>query len=368
MPKKFIPVAEPSFGKKELAFAVDAIRSTWISSQGEYIDAFERNFAKYIGVPYAVATTNGTVAIHLALAALGVGKGDEVILPDLTFVSTANAVVYTGAKPVMVDVDPATWCMAPTALERAITPRTKVIMPVHLYGHPADMDAIVKIAKRHKVHVLEDAAEAHGAHHRGRIVGSIGTLGAFSFYGNKIITTGEGGMVVTKSKKLYERLRMLRNQGAHPSRKYWYTEVGFNYRLTNLQAAIGVAQLEQIDTFIAKKRQIAHWYRTYLAGVPDITLSTEADGMRSVYWMVCLLVKSKATRDRLRRALDAKGIETRPFFHPITDMPMYRGKHNAPTPAAHDLSRRGLNLPSGVPLTQNQVRFICAAIKTSLAQ
>ena len=247
---KMIPIAEPLLEEEELNNVMEAVKSGWISSKGKFIPEFEENFARYCGVKHSVATSNGTVALHLALATLGIKEGDEVIVPTLTFIATANAVRYTGAKPVFVDSNPDYWCIDPEKIEGAITPKTRAIIPVHLYGHPCDMEAIMAVAKKHDLYVIEDAAEAHGAEHKGRKVGSFGDIACFSFYGNKIITTGEGGMCLTDDEILAERMRILRDHGMNPGKRYWHDIVGFNYRMTNMQAAIGVAQLEKIDRVI----------------------------------------------------------------------------------------------------------------------
>jgi len=266
----FIPISKPSITKKEIAYVTDAVRSGWVSSLGKYIDMFEEKFAAYCGTKYAVATSNGTTALHLVLAALGITARDEVIISDLTFVATGNAVKYTGAKVVTVDIEEETLCIKPEAIKKAITSKTKAIIPVHLYGHPANMEEINKIAKKHNLFVIEDAAEAHGAEVNGKKVGSLGHAGVFSFYGNKIITTGEGGMITTNDEELYKKMRYLRDHAMSKEKRYWHTEVGFNYRMTNLQAALGVAQLERIDELLAKKEEIFKWYQEGLKDVKGI--------------------------------------------------------------------------------------------------
>ena len=318
-----IPVAAPVIGERELGYVTDAVRSGWVSSIGPYIERFERAFAEYVGVSYAVAVSNGTVGLHLALHALGIGPGDEVLVPDLTFVATAHAVLQTGATPVFVDVEPDTWCLDPVAAERAITPCTRAIMPVHLYGHPVDMDAIQRLADNHALFIVEDAAEAPGAEYHGRRVGSIGKVGVFSFYGNKIITTGEGGMVTTNDAALAGRLRYLKDHGMNPQCRYYHTELAFNYRMTNIQAALGLAQLEQIECFIKQKRRIFHWYAEGLAGVPGITLNAERPGTRNVYWMSSLVLTNdcRITRQELADGLRLQGIDSRPFFVPMHQLP-----------------------------------------------
>lgn len=366
MKPKFIPVSEPSITQKEIDYVFDAVKSGWVSSLGEYITKFEEEFAKYIGVKYALTTSNGTVALHLALVSLGIKQGDEVLVPDLTFVATANAVAYTGATPVFVDVDPETWCIDPEDIKRKITPRTKAIIPVHLYGHPADMDAIKELADEYDLFVIEDAAEAHGAEYKGKRVGSLGTCGVFSFYGNKIITTGEGGMMTTNDENLYEKAKYLRDHAMSKDKRYWHTEIGFNYRITNMQAALGLAQLERIKELIDKKRLIFKWYKEFLSDVEGIKLNPEKEYAKNVYWMVCLVLDDNVeiNRDDLMTELKKRGIDTRPFFYPLSSMPMYGGK--AINRVAKFLSERGLNLPSGVNLKKGQIEWITQEIKTIL--
>lgn len=363
---KFIPVSEPSITQKEIDYVLDAVKSGWVSSLGEYITKFEQEFAKYIGVKYALTTSNGTVALHLALVALGIKQGDEVLVPDLTFVATANAVAYTGATPVFVDVDPETWCIDPEDTRKKITPKTKAIIPVHLYGHPADMDAINEIAREYGLSVIEDAAEAHGAEYKGKKVGSLGICGIFSFYGNKIITTGEGGMITTNDESLYERAKYLRDHAMSKDKRYWHTEIGYNYRMTNMQAALGLAQLERIEELIDKKRKIFNWYKELLSEMEGIKLNPEMPWAKNVYWMVCVLLGDniRINRDTLMLKLKEKGIDTRPFFYPISEMPMYGG--NAKNRVAKYLSEKGINLPSATNLSREDVKYICEAIETIL--
>jgi perosamine synthetase len=361
-PPDFIPVYEPWLGEREEAYVLDAVRSGWISSLGKYVSRFEEMFADFCGVKHAVSVTNGTTALHLALHALGIGPGDEVIVPALTFVASANAVTYTGATPVFADVDPVTWCIDPHEVERMITSHTRAVIPVHLYGHPAPMAALNELAAAYNLLVIEDAAEAHGAAVNGRRAGSLGTISAFSFYGNKIITTGEGGMLTTGDGKLAARCRLLSDHAMSPQRRYWHDEVGFNYRMTNLQAAVGVAQMERIDEFIARKRRIAGWYREDLSDLPGITLPAEAAGFTNNYWMVSVLIDPpySLSRDALIPVLRDQGIDSRPFLHPMDTLPPYRQAR--PCPMSLSLSQRGLNLPSSPILTREQVRYICEVI------
>jgi len=357
-----LPVAEPSLTGRELEYVTDCIATNWISSRGKYVDRFESDFAKLCGARFAISTSNGTTALHLGLAALGIGPGDEVIVPDLTFIATANAVTYCGAKPVLVDVDPSTWTISAAAVEAAVTPRTRGVIPVHLYGHPADMSAINTIAGQHGLFVLEDCAESLGARYRGRTVGTIGTAGCFSFYGNKTLTTGEGGMVVTNDEELARRARLLRDHGMAPERRYVHPVVGFNYRLTNLQAAIGVAQLERIDEIFASKKRIDASYRRFLAGLPGIELPPQADWAQPVCWLFSMLVKdgSGPSRDKMLGALEERQIGCRPLFHPLHLQPPYRESRSFPV--SEDLARRGLSLPSAVTLPDRSIEHVCAVI------
>jgi len=353
-----IPVAEPVLGEEELNNVVEAVKSGWISSKGKFVSEFEEEFARYCGVKHGVATANGTVALHLALVALGIGEGDEVIVPTLTFVATANAVRYTGAKPVFIDSHPDYWCLDPQKIEEAISSRTRAIIPVHLYGHPCDMDAINDIAKKHNLYIIEDAAEAHGAEYKGKKVGSFGDIACFSFYGNKLITTGEGGMCLTDDEALAEKMKILRSHGMNPNKRYWHDVIGFNYRMTNLQAAVGVAQLKKLDRFITRKREIAKTYNALLEDIKGINLPPEMPWAKNVYWMYSVLVTEEfgIDRDNWARELEAKGIETRPFFIPVHLMPHYnQGKIFL---AAEELSQKGINLPSSIKLTELEIKSI----------
>ncbi|HEX2116898.1 MAG TPA: aminotransferase class I/II-fold pyridoxal phosphate-dependent enzyme [Alphaproteobacteria bacterium] len=365
-----IPVAEPALLGNELKYVTECITTNWISSQGSFVRRFETEFAARLGVPHALAVSNGTVALHLALKAFEIGPGDEVIVPDLTFAATINSVLHAGATPVIVDVDPLTWNIDPAAIAAVITPRTRAIMPVHLYGQPADMDAIMALAERHALIVIEDAAEAAGALHKGRPCGSIGHAGTFSFFSNKVITTGEGGMVVLRDERAAERARRLRDHGMSAAKRYWHDEVGFNYRLTNLQAAIGCAQLEQFDGFLQRKLAIAQAYRARLERVGGLRLPAEIDGMRNSYWMVSLIAELEGTgldRDAFMARLGKAGIETRPLFYPLHEMPPYRAyAGNRAFPNATHLSAHGLSLPSGVTLKDAQLDYVCGVIERCL--
>ena len=361
----YIPISRPSITQKEIDYVTDAVKSGWVSSLGEYVDRFEKMFCEYCDTKYSLTTSNGTVALHLALAALGINQEDEVIVPDFTFVATANAVKYLGAKVITVDIDEETYCISPKAIENAITSKTKAIVPVHLYGHPANMDEINKIAKNNNVFVIEDAAEAHGAEINGEKVGGLGEAGIFSLYGNKIITSGEGGIITTNNHILYEKMKYLRDQAMSCEKRYWHTEIGFNYRMTNLQAALALAQLERINKILDKKLEIFSWYHNYLNNIKDIKLNPKLDNYKNVYWVICieLLNFSENERDTLMAKLNEKHIDSRPYFYPISEMQMYSRVN---TPVTKLISRRGINLPSYYDITQDQVLYICKELKKLL--
>ena len=356
-----IPVYQPSLAGNEKKYVNECLDSTWISSKGKFIGEFENAFARYVDARFAASVSNGTVALHLALVALGIGPGDEVIVPTLTYIASVNAITYTGAKPVFVDSLMDTWQMDPADIERKITPATKAIMVVHLYGHPCDMDALQAICNKHNIFMIEDCAEAIGTLYKGRHVGTFGDIAAFSFFGNKMITTGEGGMVVTNDQTMYDRAVHYKGQGLSKHRVYWHDVVGYNYRMTNICAAIGLAQLEQIDTFANRKREIGQLYQQQLAGLP-VTFHAEVGDVKHAYWMCSILVDEAAKRDELMEYLGTKGIETRPLFYPVHTMPMYAQnfkKYNV----AENLGWRGINLPSYPGLSDEQVTEVCAAIK-----
>jgi len=361
-----IPVAEPSIGKRELELVTEAVESGWVSSKGKFTVEFEEKFAKYVGVKYGVAASNGTAALHLALVSLGVGSGDEVIVPTLTFASVANVIIYTGARPVFIDSHPDYWCIDPDEIEHKITERTKAIMPVHLYGHPCNVEAIMRLAKDHDLYVIEDCAEAHGAEYDGKKVGSFGDIACFSFYGNKIITTGEGGMCLANDEYLAEKIKMLRDQGMRSEKRYWHEIVGFNYRMTNLQAALGVAQLERIDEFVGRKRETAEEYNSLLKGIEGVTLPPQMSWAKNVYWLYSVLIDNNGygiDRDELVQKLAEKGVETRCFFYPMHIMPPYkRYAVNRRFPIAEKLSSSGINLPSSVNLTEEEVHEVAHLI------
>jgi perosamine synthetase len=342
---KMMPVAEPKLNGNEFKYLSDAFLSTWISSAGAYINRFEKDFSEYCGAKHGVAVSNGTVAIHLAIVAMGIGEGDEVIVPDLTFAATINAVLHAGATPVIVDVDEQSWCISPQSIKEAITTKTKAIIPVHVYGQPCDMDAIMQIADENDLYVIEDAAEAHGAEFKGRRVGSIGHAATFSFFGNKIITTGEGGMVLTNSDELNDRMRVLRDHGMSKEKRYWHDHVGFNYRMTNLQAAIGCAQLERIESILETRSEIERNYVKILSHYDFAGWQHNIEGNRRVTWLVCVMLDGK-DRDTAIKTLRENGVDGRPFFYQLSEMPLYAKYAAHECPVSSRLSKSGLNLPT----------------------
>lgn len=355
-----IPVYKPTLGEKEKKNVMECLDSTWISSKGKFITAFEQEFAKYIGVDHAASVCNGTVALHLALVALGIGPGDEVIVPSLTYIASVNAIAYTGATPVFVDSLADTWQMDPGHVKKKITSRTKAVMAVHLYGHPCEMDTLVSICRENSIFLIEDCAEAIGSKYKGQYVGTFGDVSTFSFFGNKTITTGEGGMVVTNDQTLYDRLVHFKGQGLAKHREYWHDVIGYNYRMTNICAAIGLAQLSRIEEIIARKREIAHTYQKAFEGTP-VSFHKEDGNVFHSYWMCSILVKSADERDELREVLKKAGIETRPLFYPVHTMPMYSSKYERHK-TGEDLGWRGINLPSFPDLTEAEITHIVNTI------
>lgn len=361
--KPKIPVAKPQLLGREKELVVDCVESAWISSLGRHILEFERALAAFCGSSFGVATSNGTTALHLVLEALGLGPGDEVLVPSLTFVATAAAVVYTGATPVFIDSDPETYNLDPELIEAAITPNTKGIIPVHLYGHPANLEPMLEIAEARGLWVVEDAAEAHGAevkiNGQWSRVGAAATASIFSFYGNKIITTGEGGMVLCDDEELAKKLRLLRDHGMDPQQPYWHPVLGYNYRMTNLQAAMGVAQMERVEQILEHKAAIAQQYRQRLSEIAGLGLPPAAAWARPVCWLYSILVEPEfpLDRDQLRAFLTERGIDNRPFFTPLHQLPPYASGQKLYV--AEDLSRRGISLPSGPAITPQEIDRVC---------
>lgn len=365
MAKRWIPVAAPLLAGNEKKYVLDCLDSTWISSTGAYIERFESAFAEFCGTKHAVSCSNGTTALHLALMALGVGSGDEVIVPTLTFVATANAVVYCGGRPVFVDAEPDTWNMDPALIEAKITPRTRGIIVVHLLGHPVDMDPVLSLARRHGLFVLEDAAQAHGAEYKGKRVGSLGDAATFSFYGNKIVSTGEGGMVVTNDGSIAAKVKLLKNHGMDPSRRYWHPVIGYNYRMTNVAAAIGLAQLEKVDWQLERRREVVSWYREELAGIEGLSWQSEKEWARHVWWMFTVTMDDAFVlgRDGVMEHLQELGFETRPVVYPLHTLPPYRDSYqDVSFPVAERVACRGLNLPTWAGVTRTDVRDVCEGL------
>lgn len=361
-----IPVANLSFLGNEKKYVNECMESGWISSAGKYVELFENAFAEFCNAKHAIACCNGTVALHLALLALGVEPNDEVIVPTLTFVATANAVVHCGAKPVFVDSESDTWNLDPTLIEAKITDRTKGIIAVHLYGHPAKMRELREIARRRNLFLLEDAAEAHGARCDGRMIGSIGEVAAFSFYANKIITTGEGGMVVTNDDELARKARLLRGQGVDPNRRYWHSIVGYNYRMMNLPAAIGLAQLEKIEQQIAARALVAKLYQEQLQDLNGLTWQPAQSWANPVHWMFNAVLDPDywQNRDSIIEILGKQGIETRPIFYPVHSLPPYQNSADGETFLVADkLARNGISLPTWAGLTEAAVTRVCLTLK-----
>jgi perosamine synthetase len=357
-------IMEPALSGNELKYVTDCIATNWISSQGNYVKDFEKKFAAYHNTAHALTTTSGTTALHLALVAMGIGHGDEVIVPDLTFGASANTVIHAGGTPVFVDVTDY-WNIDPDKIEAAITSRTKAIMPVHLYGQPCDMDPIMDIATRHDLRVIEDCAEALGARYKGQLVGTFGDVGCFSFFSNKVITTGEGGMALTNSNELNNEMQLWRDHGMSPEKRYWHQVPGFNYRMTNIQAAIGVAQLEQIDNFLAHRKKIAALYTEFLRNIPGITLPAEMDWADNIFWLYSILVDENicnVSRDKLMQGLKEEGVETRPVFPALHNQPPFV-KNDHTFPVTDKIAMQGMSLPYSYELTNDDVKQICELIK-----
>ncbi len=341
----YFPVAIPNLNGNEFKYLIDAFMSSWISSSGEYINRFEKDFSNYSDCKYGVAVSNGTAALHLALTTLEIGINDEVIIPDLTFAATINSVLHANATPVIVDVEENSWCIDPNEIEKAITPKTKAIIPVHIYGQVCDMNAIKKIAKKHKLYIIEDCAEAHGAMHNGHKVGSLGDIGCFSFFGNKVITTGEGGMCTTNNRNLDDKMRVLRDHGMSKTRRYWHDVVGYNYRMTNLQAAIGLAQLERIDDIHKKRRYYENNYKKVLNN-DNYTFQKNIPNRDRITWLVSVLLDADLDIGDFLNRLEKHGLDARPFFYPLSDMDIYKPYCNVDTPVTKRLSKHGFNLPT----------------------
>jgi len=363
-----IPVNEPLLNGNEKKYLMECIDTGWISSEGPFVKKFEEMFSRYIGVKHGIAVCNGTAALEVALSAIDLKPGDEVIIPTFTIISCALAVVRRGGVPVLVDVEPDTWCMDINQVKDKITSKTRVIMPVHMYGHPVDMDPIMELAEKHGLYIIEDAAEVHGAEYKGRKCGSIGHINCFSFYANKIITTGEGGMVVTDNDKLVERARLHRNLCFKEGRRFYHEELGGNYRMTNLQSAVGVAQMERIEEFVEIKRRNGAAYNKHLADIEWLQLPIEKKWAKNVYWMYGIVLDEATgfTAESFANRLKEKGIGTRPFFLGMHEQPvfhkmgLFKGEHY---PVAERIARQGLYLPSGLTLTEEQIAIVAGVVK-----
>lgn len=355
-----IPVYKPSLCGNEFKYITDCLNSTRISSKGPYIDKFENDFSEFLNIKYSTTVSNGTVALHLALLCLGIKEGDEVIVPTLTYIASVNAINYVGAKPIFIDADLLTWNIDVDAIEAKISKKTKAIIIVHLYGACCDMDKINELCKKHDILLIEDVAEAFGSKFKDKFAGSFGDIATFSFFGNKTITTGEGGMVVTNNKVLYEKAKFLKSQAVSMEKEYWHDEIGYNYRMTNLTAAIGVAQLERANEIISKKRQILEIYKNELNDLP-IKFQNEDNKSFNTYWMISIVVENENIRDQIREELRLNSVETRPFFPPANVMPVFYT--NEIFPNALNLSKTGINLPSYPDLSKEEVEFICTVIK-----
>jgi len=370
-----IPVAGPWVTQKEVDYVADAAANAWFQNAYTYNRRFEETFARHLGVKHAVSLPHCTAGLHLALLALGVGPGDEVIVPDATWIATMAPIKYVGATPVFADIDPVTWCLSAESLAACITPRTKAVIPVDLYGGVPDWDAILEVARRHNLAVIEDAAEAIGSEYKGRKAGSFGDAAAFSFHGSKTLTTGEGGMLVSNRDDIINRALFLRDHGRPPGDRMFYnTEVAFKYRMSGLQAAFGLAQLERIEELVGRKREIFSWYAAELAGVEGITLNAEPPETRNSYWMSTVVLDAKfgLRKERIMELLAAEGIDCRPFFHPLSDIPACRDWPEAAQArvrnhVTHRVAPHGINLPSPATLTREQAARVAGALKSILA-
>lgn len=368
-----IPVNQPLLSGREKELLIRCIETGWISSDGPFVSEFEKLFASYIGVNCGIAVCNGTVALETALFAAGIHKGDEIIMPSFTIISCALATIRIGAVPVLVDAEPETWNMDVTQIESKITSKTKAIMPVHIYGHPVDMDPLLDVAKKHNLIVIEDAAEVHGAEYKGRKCGSFGHISAWSFYANKIITTGEGGMVLTSDSKMAERAASYRNLCFRPERRFYHTELGNNYRMTNLQAALGVAQMERIEEFINIKRRLGEYYRKKLSPIKGIKTQIEKPWAKTVYWMYCIELDHSLglNADEMITKLEQRGIGARPFFLGLHEQPalqklgLFENEH---FPVTERISMQGLYLPSGLTLDETQIDKVVSAVHSILSE
>ncbi|MEC7276618.1 MAG: aminotransferase class I/II-fold pyridoxal phosphate-dependent enzyme [Bdellovibrionota bacterium] len=341
-----VPVAAPLLKGNEFKYLTDAFLSSWISSTGKYITDFENNFSSFIGTQYGAAVSNGTAALHLGLLALDIGPGDEVIVPDFTFAATINSVLHAGATPVIVDVEEDSWCIDPQKIKEAITEKTKAIICVHIFGQPCDMDSITKLCEDRNLYLIEDCAQAHGAEYNGKKVGSFGDVSCFSFFGNKIITTGEGGICLTQKKSIYDKITILRDHGMTKEKRYWHDVVGYNYRMTNLQASIGVAQLEKIHSILENRSKIEEKYREIFSKVPDLkSQKVDIKNTKKVTWLVCATTENREARDAVIASISKIGIDSRPFFYALSSMPLYK-EYIHSNEVSNKISNIGLSFPT----------------------
>jgi perosamine synthetase len=366
-----ITISGPWITEKEISYVTDAVATCWYENANVYHDRFQRAFAEYLGCRHALALPSGTSAVHLALLALSVGPGDEVIVPDLTWIGSSAPISYVGATPIFADVDPATWCLSPDSFEACITPRTRAVIPVDLYGSLADYEAIQAIAARHRVAVIEDAAEAIGSEAKGRKAGTFGDISIFSFHGSKTMTTGEGGMLVTDRPDLYERALVLGDHGRRPAERgnFWNHEIAYKYKMSSMQAALGLAQLERIDELVERKRQIFSWYEARLRAVEGITLNVEPPGTKNSYWMVTAILDAGLglTKGRLIPLMEERKALCRPVFHPLSSLPAYEGLPQAEearrrNAVSYRISPLGVNLPCGMSMTAEKVDYVCDSL------
>jgi perosamine synthetase len=370
-----IPIAGPWVSDLEVAYVAEAARNAWYEGAGAFVRRFEQSFADYVGVRHAIAVPHCTSALHLALLAVGIEKGDEVIVPECSWIGSAAPITYVGAQPVFADIDPTTWCISPESIERLVTTKTRAVIPVGLYGLPADMPAIRKIAEKFKIHLIEDAAQSLGGKCSGKMSGSAADIAAFSFQGTKTLTTGEGGMLVTDDEAIFERVQVLRDHGRTRAnyKNFLNTEVAYKYRMGDLQAAFGLAQLERIDQLLEKKRTMFQWYRMRLADIAGLALNVEPPEFVNSYWMTTVVLDPsfRLTTADIRSRFDEYGIDVRPFFHPMSSLPAFAGyakigEAQERNKAAYSISPRAFNLPSALALSEAQVDRVCSLLKTFL--
>jgi perosamine synthetase len=370
-----ILISGPSITQKETDYVRDAVTNAWYANANIYRKRFEKEFTKYLGVKFAISLPSCTSAIHLSLLSLGIGRGDEVIVPDITWIGSSAPISYVEATPVFADVDEATWCLSAESFEQLISPKIKAVIPVELYGNMPDMGSICEVAQRHGIAVIEDAAEAIGSEYKGYKAGSFGDTGVFSFHGSKTLTTGEGGMLVTNHEEIYRRCLFLRDHGRNPDeyKKFWNTEVAYKYKMSDIQAALGLAQLERIDELVKYKRQIFIWYQSELSNIQGITLNYEASNTKNTYWLVTVVLDEKFgfKKEEIIDLMSKKGIDCRPFFYPLSSMPAYQNLEQAKQARqrnknAYKISPYGINLPSGMNMTEEKVKYVCSVLKSIL--